>query len=130
MKNTKYPSTGEEINNIECLYNGILILILISLKKERITDIYNMNELQIHVPSEKSQTQRPHTTLSYLYDVLKRQGTETETNQWLSDLRAREEVHTEKLFRVIELFSIALMVKPLDAFVKTHRGGGVKMAEE
>ena len=130
MKNTKYPSIGEEINNIECLYNGILILILISLKKERITDIYNMNELQIHVPSEKSQTQRPHTTLFYLYDVLKRQGTETETNQWLSDLRAREEVHTEKLFRVIELFSIALMVKPLDAFVKTHRGGGVKMAEE
>ena len=130
MKNTKYPSTGEEINNIECLYNGILILILISLKKERITDIYNMNELQIHVPSEKSQTQRPHTTLFYLYDGLKRQGTETETNQWLSDLRAREEVHTEKLFRVIELFSIALMVKPLDAFVKTHRGGGVKMAEE
>lgn len=78
-----------------------------------------MNELQIHVPSEKSQTQRLHSTLFYLYDILKRQGTETETNQWLSELRVREEVDTEKLFGVIELFSIALMVKPLDAFVKT-----------
>ena len=70
-----------------------------------------MNELQIHVPSEKSQTQRLHTTLFYLYDILKRQGTETEKNQWLSELRVREQVDTEKLFGVIELFSIALMVK-------------------
>ena len=57
----------------------------------------------------------------YLYDILKRQGTETETNQWLSELRVREQVDTEKLFGVIELFSIALMVKALGAFVKTCR---------
>lgn len=80
-----------------------------------------MNELQIYVPSEKSQTQRLHTTSFYLYDILKRQGPETETNQWLSELRVREEVDTEKLFGVVELFSIVLMVKPLDAFVKTCR---------
>lgn len=57
----------------------------------------------------------------YLYDILKRQGPETETNQWLSELRVREEVDTGKLFGVVELLSIVLMVKPLDAFVKTCR---------
>lgn len=85
-------------------------------QKGSTADIHDVNELKYTCSSEKSQDSKATHYSPHMYETLKRQGPETETNQWLSELRVSGEVDTEKLFGGVELFSIVLMVKPLDAF--------------